>query len=199
MTTEDLEVYRKYNRDLVTMSDEELRRHYDTYGVVEDRIKNATDVAKALAFFDVKAYRRLNADLASLNDDELTDHWLSYGRREKRQCNDDPDLALTVDDPSFIRRVDMRKVAKYTQEAMERVSAYKTKNVGKDRHSVFDFLNTVLTKTNKNFDTPTRRYLGQLIGRFLVDIMYCAGDITDEERVQLTEPIRVLPHLFDRS
>ena len=71
-------IYRKANKDLTHLSDQNLKKHYLEHGYKEKRIYNLPKD------FDTTVYKILNKDLIHLSDDNLKQHYLEYGYKEKR-------------------------------------------------------------------------------------------------------------------
>ena len=62
----DLDIYRKYNRDLSNMTEEEVVTHYDKFGKDENRIFNIKTLVRShelLTYFEVDDYISNNTDL----------------------------------------------------------------------------------------------------------------------------------------
>ena len=76
----DVTIYKKLNKDLQNMNDDEAMLHYLIYGINEKRVY----VYKIPDDFDVKKYKELNIDLQNMNDDEAVSHYLKYGIVERR-------------------------------------------------------------------------------------------------------------------
>lgn len=198
MSELDLSLYRKYNDDLAGLSEEALKRHYESYGQVEERIRNSADVAKAMAHFDVNAYRRLNSDIAGLDNEALTEHWLKYGWREKRQASQDPDYRLAPEEHSYVKKVDYRRVTKNMQEVFERLSNYKGKLEAKTKEGMVKFIDEVLTKTDAKLNPESRRYIFGIAWKALVDMLFTSGEITQDEHIQWVEIVQTSPKIIDK-
>lgn len=198
MTETDLELYRKYNDDLASLDELALKRHYESFGRAEDRIRTKADIARVLANFDVNAYRRLNADIANLSNEELTEHWLKYGWREGRKCSQDPDYRLSSEEQCYVKRVDYRRVAKDIQEVLERISNYGSKLKDRTEAGMVKFLDEVITKTDAKLNLESRRYIFIRAWEFLVDMMYAAGEFNEEQYIRWLEIARSRPKIIDK-
>ena len=82
-------IYKKLNKDLKNLTDEEATNHYLTNGINEKRIyiinnciKDKNDLPPD--DFDPVIYKKLNKDLKKLTDEEATKHYLTKGINEKR-------------------------------------------------------------------------------------------------------------------
>ena len=72
--------YKKLNKDLVNMNDEELKNHYINHGYYEKRSYKINLPEN----FDYNNYKKLNNDLVNMNDEELKNHYINHGYYEKR-------------------------------------------------------------------------------------------------------------------
>jgi len=94
-------VYRKFNRDLRDLSDEELLKHYTKAGIFEQRVSSKSSLRiklknlqkQAPEGFNLSSYRLLNPDLRKQFDAqyfgkekelEYASHFINAGLREKR-------------------------------------------------------------------------------------------------------------------
>ena len=94
-------MYRKFNRDLWDLSDEELLKHYTKAGIFEQRVSSKSSLRiklknlqkQAPEGFNLSSYRLLNPDLRKQFDSqyfgkekelEYASHFMNAGLREKR-------------------------------------------------------------------------------------------------------------------
>ena len=76
----NITIYKKLNKDLVNLSDENIYKHYMIHGKIENRqyLYNFPNG------FNITAYKNLNVDLSHFNEDELYDHYITIGYKENR-------------------------------------------------------------------------------------------------------------------
>ena len=73
----DINIYSLYN-DLQHLDNNDLRKHYYTYGEKEKRL------CKLPNNFNVDIYKKNNSDLKNLNNNDLIKHFINYGFNENR-------------------------------------------------------------------------------------------------------------------
>jgi hypothetical protein len=78
----DVNTYKKYNLDLMHMTDEEAIIHYKNHGYNENRKYKDIIIDKD---FDVSMYKRFNIDLVDMTDEEAIIHYKNHGINEKRK------------------------------------------------------------------------------------------------------------------
>lgn len=74
----DIEIYKKLNKDLKNLNENELKEHYGTKGFYENRYYKIPDD------FNAEMYRFLNSDLIKFSEDQLIEHFISTGIYERR-------------------------------------------------------------------------------------------------------------------
>ena len=79
----NVSTYKKINKDLVNMTDDEAINHYLTYGIYENR--KYMNINTLPIDFNVSTYKKLNKDLVNMTDDEAINHYLTYGIHENRK------------------------------------------------------------------------------------------------------------------
>ena len=72
-------IYKKANKDLAHLSEENLKKHYLEFGYNEKRLYKIPDD------FDPLEYQKIHSDLNRLNNIQLKDHYIEYGYSEKRK------------------------------------------------------------------------------------------------------------------
>jgi hypothetical protein len=182
MSQFSLSLYRKYNPDLCDLSDEQLIKHYQIFGLKENRIASQEDVDRLLLNFDPDGYRDNNPDLAHMTNDELKNHWLTYGYREGRKYRVEKDYSLTPQQLEYIRYVDFKQVVKCIDTVCERLCDYKTKlpisgAADLSQEKIATFIIQVIEKSGKGFNKETKRYLFGHSFCFLIDYLYQTGVI----------------------
>ena len=76
----DAKIYKILNKDLCSMHDADIYKHYMIHGKLENRIYSYSFPEN----FSIDAYKNLNSDLEHLNIDELYNHFISIGVNENR-------------------------------------------------------------------------------------------------------------------
>jgi glycosyl transferase, family 25 len=77
----DVNIYKKYNRDLLQFNDNELIEHYYKFGMKEERICSKP---KEMCDFSMKIYKDMNEDLNYQEDIDYEIHVMIHGLKEKR-------------------------------------------------------------------------------------------------------------------
>ena len=80
--------YKKLNKDLGNLSDNDAISHYLNHGIIENRTyKNIlphTNLDKLPSDFNVLDYKKLHKDLGNLSDNDAISHYLNHGIIENR-------------------------------------------------------------------------------------------------------------------
>ena len=84
--------YKKINKDLINMTDNEAIEHYINHGIYENR--KYIDSNALPLHFDVITYKKINQDLINMTDDEAINHYLKCGINENRKYIDRNNLPL---------------------------------------------------------------------------------------------------------
>jgi hypothetical protein len=77
----DINLYKKINSDLITISDDKIMEHYINYGIKEKRLYKLPND------FNYQVYQKIYKDLNNLNKNQLEDHYLMKGYKENRIYN----------------------------------------------------------------------------------------------------------------
>ncbi len=77
----DINIYKKFNKDILYLSDSEIYNHWYTHGLHENRVWYKPNNYDLLS---LKLYRFFNSDLKCLNDFELEKHYMLHGYEENR-------------------------------------------------------------------------------------------------------------------
>lgn len=93
----DPNIYRIYNPEVVSMSDFDVKMHFEFYGSFQDRIFSYNQVKYLPENFDCKIYREENKDLANFSDTELKIHYIKHGKDENRIYSSDQIKILPID------------------------------------------------------------------------------------------------------
>jgi hypothetical protein len=110
-------IYKKLNKDLKNLTDEEATNHYLTKGINEKRqytkngkIENSKikiskneniSINKLPDDFNVVIYKNLNKDLVHLSNDDAILHYINYGINENRKYKTIYDLPDDFDPISY--------------------------------------------------------------------------------------------------
>lgn len=77
----DPEIYKKINKDLIFLSNDELIHHYINWGKNEGR---PYKIAKPPHDFNPENYKKINEDLREMTDEDATNHYINWGKYEGR-------------------------------------------------------------------------------------------------------------------
>jgi hypothetical protein len=78
--------YKKINKELINITDDEAINHYIKNGVYENR--KYIDSNALPQYFNVSTYKKINEDLINMTEDEAINHYLKYGIYENRKYID---------------------------------------------------------------------------------------------------------------
>ena len=88
-STFDMNIYRICNKDLVSLTDNEIIIHYIVHGKNENRIINDKQFIEENKEFDIYFYKNSNKDLISMSIPELIKHYITHGKNEDRIKNEE--------------------------------------------------------------------------------------------------------------
>ena len=85
-------IYKKLNKDLAHMNDQDAINHYINHGSYEKRPYKEVEELEVKNGnlphdFNVTIYKKLNKDLEHMNDQDAINHYINHGSHEKRKYN----------------------------------------------------------------------------------------------------------------
>lgn len=201
--TLDVDIYRNYNDDLASLSDEQLQEHFRNFHEREpQRITCQKDIKKFLKKykFDVKLYRKENADLVG-TDEDLVKHFVKYGHKEPRKgsiIDNISPVELSDADMEYVRTVEFKRVKGNVKDLVGRIVDNKNVLVDSNINSLAAYLIKIVERTDSKATSETKRYLFGLALPLCVDVLYWRGELFFDDYIKLRREAEKSVGLFDK-